>query len=225
MIPLKDRNPSYSIPYVNYLIIGINAIVFFYELSLGPQLDRFFMTYGLIPDRFFYLARHHELMLGRFVPFFTSMFIHGGWLHIIGNMWFLFIFGDNVEDELGHSKYLIFYILSGLAAATLQIYIDPGSSIPTIGASGAISGVLGSYIVLFPRARILTLIPIFFFFDIIELPAFLFIGIWFLMQFFSGIEALGIDTTGGVAWWAHVGGFIFGLFITPLFKMRSYDHY
>ncbi|MGB9592310.1 MAG: rhomboid family intramembrane serine protease, partial [Candidatus Kryptoniota bacterium] len=137
----------------------------------------------------------------------------------------LFIFGDNVEDELGHSKYLIFYILSGLAAATLQIYIDPGSSIPTIGASGAISGVLGSYIVLFPRARILTLIPIFFFFDIIELPAFLFIGIWFLMQFFSGIEALGIDTTGGVAWWAHVGGFIFGLFITPLFKMRSYDHY
>jgi membrane associated rhomboid family serine protease len=225
MIPLKDRNPSYSIPYVNYLIIGMNVVVFFYELSLGPQLDRFFMTYGLIPDRFFYLSHHHELLLGRFIPFFTSMFIHGGWLHIIGNMWFLFIFGDNVEDKLGHSKYLIFYILSGLAAATLQVYIDPGSSVPTIGASGAISGVLGSYIILFPRAKILTLIPIFFFFDIIELPAFLFIGIWFLMQFFSGIEALGIDTTGGVAWWAHVGGFIFGLFITPLLKMRSYDHY
>ena len=220
MIPLKDKNPSYSVPIVNYILIAANAVVFFYELSLGPQLDKFYINYGLVPSRYFEMVAQHTDPITRYLPFFTSMFIHGGWLHIIGNMWFLFIFGDNVEDRLGHRRYFFFYMLSGLAAAALQVSLSSGSSIPTIGASGAISGVLGAYLVLFPRAKIVTLIPIFFIFDIIDISAILFIGFWFLMQFFSGIRSAGLDTSGGIAWWAHVGGFLAGILMVPLFKRR-----
>ncbi len=164
---------------------------------------------------------HHSHFITRYIPFVTSMFIHGGWLHIIGNMWFLFIFGDNVEDVLGHRNYLIFYFISGIAAAGLQVYITPKSPIPTIGASGAISGVLGAYLVLFPRAKIVTLLPVFFFFDIIDISAILFIGFWSLLQFVMGIGSLGIESSGRIAWWAHVGGFIAGILMVPLFKKRS----
>lgn len=220
MIPLKDKNPSYTIPYVNYIIIAANAAVFFYELSLGQQLDDFIVRYGLIPHRYFYSVSHHTHIISRYAPFFSSMFLHGGWMHIVGNMWYLFIFGDNVEDRLGHGRYFIFYILSGLAAAFVQVTSGLQSPVPTIGASGAISGVLGAYVVMFPRAKVVTLIPIFFFFDIIDISAFLFIGFWFLMQFFSGVETLGIDTSGGIAWWAHVGGFLAGILLVPIFKRR-----
>lgn len=143
-------------------------------------------------------------------------------MHIIGNMWFLFIFGDNVEDKLGHGNYLAFYLLSGLAAAVVQLLSSVGSPVPTIGASGAISGVLGAYLVMFPKAKISTLIPIFFFIDIIDISAFLFIGFWFLMQFVSGLQTVGIDTSGGIAWWAHIGGFIAGILMVPVFKKRRF---
>lgn len=222
MIPLKDKNPSHSFPFVNYLLIAANVIVFFYELSLGPGLDAFFMKYGLVPSRYFDAVASHTQLISRYVPFFTSMFIHGGWLHIIGNMWFLFIFGDNVEDKLGHKRYLAFYLLSGLAAGGLQTYLSANSSIPTIGASGAISGVLGAYLVMFPRARIVTLIPIFFIFDIIDISAILFIGFWFLIQFFSGMQSVSHGLSGGIAWWAHVGGFIAGILMVPIFGRRRY---
>ena len=222
MIPLKDRNPSYTFPFVNYVLIAANAAVFFYELSLGSNLDKFFVNYGLVPSRYLDMVAHHSHFITRYIPFFTSMFIHGGWMHIIGNMWFLFIFGDNVEDRLGHRGYFLFYILSGLAAAVIQVLSSVSSSIPTIGASGAISGVLGAYLVMFPKAKIVTLIPIFFFFDIIDLSAILFIGFWFLMQFFSGIQSWGLDTSGGIAWWAHIGGFVAGILMVPVFRRRRY---
>ncbi len=222
MIPLKDKNPSSTVPFVNYILIAANAAVFFYELSLGSGLGDFFVKYGLVPSRYFEMVAAHTHPVTRYFPFFTSMFIHGGWLHIIGNMWFLFIFGDNVEDRLGHRRYFLFYLLSGLAAAALQVFLSAGSSVPTIGASGAISGVLGAYLVMFPRARIVTLLPIFFFFDIIDISAILFIGFWFMIQFFSGIQSLGVDTTGGIAWWAHVGGFVAGIALVPIFRRRRY---
>lgn len=220
MIPLKDKNPSYSFPFVNYLLIAANVAVFIYELSLGSGLEAFFTKFGLVPSRYFEAVANHTHLVTRYVPFFTSMFIHGGWLHIIGNMWFLYIFGDNVEDKLGHRKYLVFYLLSGLAAGALQTYLSAGSSVPTIGASGAISGVLGAYLVLFPRARIVTLIPIFFIFDIIDVSAILFIGFWFMMQFFSGVQSFGQAVSGGIAWWAHVGGFVAGILMVPVFRRR-----
>ncbi len=220
MIPLKDKNPSYSIPFVNYLLIAANAAVFAYELSLGSQLDPFFVKYGLVSGRYFEMVAANSHPVTRYLPFFTSMFIHGGWLHIIGNMWFLFIFGDNVEDKFGHGKYLLFYLLSGLAAGALQVSLSSGSSVPTIGASGAISGVLGAYLVMFPKAKVVTLIPIFFFFDIIDISALLFIGFWFMMQFFGGLQAAAGEVSGGIAWWAHVGGFIAGIVMAPLFRRR-----
>ncbi|MGO9480393.1 MAG: rhomboid family intramembrane serine protease [Candidatus Kryptoniota bacterium] len=222
MIPLKDKNQSYTFPFVNYLLIAANVLVFFYELSLGKQLDGFIIKYGLISHRYFYAVAHHTHLMTRYIPFFSSMFLHGGWLHIIGNMWFLFIFGDNVEDRLGHGNYLVFYLLSGLAAAILQLLSSVGSSVPTIGASGAISGVLGAYLVMFPRAKIVTLLPIFFFFGIFDIPAFVFIGFWFLLQFVGGLQTLGVDTTGGIAWWAHVGGFVAGILMVPVFKKKRF---
>ena len=222
MIPLKDKNPPHTFPFVNYLLIAANVIVFFYELSLGKQLDPFIAKYGLVPQRYFYDVAHHISPLLRYVPFLSSMFLHGGWMHIIGNMWFLFIFGDNVEDKMGHQSYLVFYLLGGLAAAVIQLLSSVGSSVPTIGASGAISSVLGAYIVMFPRAKIVTLLPIFFFFDIIDISAFLFIGFWFLMQVVSGVQAIGIDTSGGIAWWAHIGGFAAGIMMVPIFSKKRF---
>ena len=224
MIPLKDTIQSHTFPVVNITLIAINSFMFLVEIWLGPQLQQFIQVFGVIPARYFELAQTDPgNVIGRFLPIFTSMFLHGGWVHIIGNMWFLWIFGDNVEDRMGHVRYLIFYLLSGIGAALFHIYMNPSSTVPTIGASGAISGVMGAYFLFFPASRIITLVPIFFFVEIIELPALLFIGYWIILQFFGGAIALSAaHQAGGVAWWAHVGGFLTGMVLAPFFKQARH---
>ena len=223
MIPLRDTNPSRTMPVVNYFLITTNVIVFLYEFSLSKEMTNFVFNFGLIPFNFTSDLQSYQVNPGTVLPLFTSMFLHGGWMHLIGNMLFLFIFGDNVEDRFGHFKYFFFYIVAGLAAAFTQIYMFPDSQIPMVGASGAIAGVLGAYVFMYPTAKITTLIPIFFFFQIIELPAFLFLGIWFLLQIISGMFALGIGAdAGGVAWWAHIGGFAAGAVLFPFLRKRKW---
>ncbi len=217
MIPLYDTLHSRRFPLVNWLLIAVNVLVFLYELSLSPAgLDRLTRTWGLVPAQL--LARPAAL----WITILTSMFLHGGWFHIISNMWVLFIFGDNVEDRLGGFRYLIFYLLSGVAAAVLQALILPTSRVPTIGASGAIAGVLGAYLVLYPRAKVASLVPILFIFTIIEIPAFLFLLFWFVSQLFSGWLTLQGTAGAGVAWWAHVGGFLFGMAAVGLLARKQY---
>ena len=214
MIPLRDTTRSRSFPVMSWLLIIANGLVFFYELGLSSGgLQRFVQTFALVPSR----AEGEPLTFT--ITIFTSMFMHAGWFHILSNMWVLFIFGDNVEDRMGSLPYLIFYLLGGTAAALLQTYVAPGSSVPVLGASGAIAGVLGAYILLFPAARVVTLIPIFFFISLIEVPALVFLGFWFVSQLFSGLASIG-TAAGGVAWWAHVGGFLVGLVLCPLFARR-----
>ena len=223
MIPLRDDVPARTWPVVNVALIVLNSLIFLYEVSLGPALQSFLMTYGMVPAKVLYLSRHEPWNLwDRFAPFFTSMFLHGGWFHLIGNMWFLWIFGDNVEDRLGHGRYLLFYILCGLAAGFVHYSTNSTSGVPTVGASGAIAGVMGAYYMLYPRARVLTLIPLFFFFEILEVPAYFFLGFWFLIQLLQGTFSLAfVDTlAGGVAWWAHVGGFAAGVLLVHVFKKR-----
>lgn len=223
MIPLRDTIPSQHFPVVTILLIIVNSLIFMFEVSLGPNLNAFISYFGMIPKRYFYLTENDWYnFVDRLYPFFTSMFLHGGWLHVIGNLWFLWIFGDNVEDVLGRKNYLFFYILCGLVAGYAHAYTNPESSIPTVGASGAVAGVMGAYFVYFPRSRILTLIPIFFFFHFIEVPAYFFLGIWFLFQFFSGAIDLVVrsDACCGVAWWAHIGGFVVGSSLALLFYRR-----
>jgi membrane associated rhomboid family serine protease len=213
MIPLRDSNPSGTVPIVTIGLIGINVLVWLYELSLGPRLDRFLVEYGLTPLRFIYFYKLPGGFLDNsFLPLFTSIFLHAGWMHVIGNMWFLWIFGDNVEDRLGHLKYLIFYLVCGIGASIFHIIFNPGSNVPTVGASGAISGVLGAYLVSFPHARIYTLLIIVVIIRFVELPAFIFLIAWFLFQFLSGASQLGAAAdSGGVAYWAHMGGFVVGI--------------
>ncbi|MFI5253352.1 MAG: rhomboid family intramembrane serine protease [Bacteroidota bacterium] len=219
MIPLRDANPSRTIPFITYLLILINFIVFFFELSIGKYQNDLFLHLGLIPS--VWIADVKLFHAHSFLPLFTSMFLHGGWIHLLGNMLFLFIFGDNVEDKFGHGRYFVFYIVAGLAAAITQIYFNAASEAPMIGASGAIAGVMGAYVLMFPKARITTLIFIIIFIKIIELPAYVFLGLWFLMQIFSGMMALGIGSdAGGVAWWAHIGGFAMGIVAVPFLKRR-----
>lgn len=226
MFPIKDINPRRTFPIVNITLIVINVIAFYYELLLGAKLDQLLFTYGLVPSNV-----TSSIVLGNFsfldiIPFFTSMFLHGGWMHILGNMLYLWIFGDNVEDRLGHFKYILFYFLCGLGAAFFHILVDPMSEIPTIGASGAISGVLGAYMILFPHARVLTVIPIFIFIQIAEIPAFFLLFMWFLLQFFNGMLSLGFNTAGmgGVAWWAHIGGFIIGFVLAIVLRKKQYRY-
>jgi membrane associated rhomboid family serine protease len=210
MIPLRDTVRSKNFPLVNVLIIGVNVLVFLWQLSQGSRLNEAFYVYGIVPLRYFDpTVSVHFTTFQQLLPFLTSMFLHGGILHILGNMWFLYIFGDNIEDHLGHIRYFFFYILCGIAAGLIHLFTNGGSKIPTIGASGAIAGVMGAYLLLYPRARILTLVPIFFFFQLFEIPAFIFLGYWFLIQILSG--GLTPSGAGGVAWWAHVGGFVSGL--------------
>jgi len=219
MIPLRDINPSRTFPFINYMLIVTNIVAFIFELTLGRHLGQLIFQFGVIPLRFVEQVQMHDFGIGSFLPFLSSMFLHGGWLHLFGNMLFLYIFGDNVEDKFGHFAYLAFYFLAGFAAAGTQVYIAPHSQVPMIGASGAIAGVLGAYVFMFPTARVSTLIPIFFFFQIVELPAFIFLGLWFLMQIFSGMLALGIGAdAGGVAWWAHIGGFAVGAVSFPFLR-------
>ena len=227
MLPIRDTIRSYRFPIVNWLLIGANILVFFFEISLPPQaLDRLIANFGLVPARLHLdgpaILLSHPVLL---VPLFTHMFLHGGWLHIISNLWILYIFGDNVEDRMGPGRYLLFYLLSGLAAALTQAYIAPNSEVPSIGASGAIAGVLGAYIVLYPRARIITLILLLIIPWYAEISAFFYIGFWFLTQLFSGYSSLGTIESGGVAWWAHIGGFVFGVLLFRLFIPRRHPAY
>ena len=214
-IPLKDHIRRRSFWAFTLLLIVANVWTFVIELSLGPHLNRFIFLYGLIPARYspsLLMTQPARLTL---VPIFASMFLHGGWLHLLGNMLFLFVFGRSIEDRFGHFSFLLLYFISGVTAALVQIVVTSGSRVPTIGASGAIAGVLGAYFVCFPRARITTLIPLFFFFWTVQLPAILLLGYWFLIQFVAGFQMLSIQTAtaGGVAWWAHIGGFASGAFL------------
>ena len=222
MIPLRDNIPSRTVPFVTYILIGANVLMFFMELSLGPNLERFIYIFGLVPQKVLYaVSEAPQLIPYTIVPFFTSIFLHGGWLHLLGNMLYLYIFGDNVESALGHFRYLVFYLCCGVAASLVHIMFNIGSDIPTVGASGAIAGVLGSYFLLFPKARVVTLVPIFFFVTFIEVPAILFLGLWFLIQFLSGSMTVGSSAAAaGVAWWAHIGGFAVGVGYT-LFRYRK----
>jgi rhomboid family protein len=217
MIPLKDETPRRSTPVVTLLLIAANVAVFFYELSLPPHAYGALLgTYGLVPARIQYaLAGTHGVSyVNAFAPLITCMFLHAGWLHIIGNMWFLWIFGANVEDRFGSFVYLLVYFVCGVGSGISQVAFSWGSTIPSIGASGAISGVLGAYLLFFPGSRILTLIPLFIIWFTARIPAFVFILLWFAMQFLSGLGSLGAaNNTGGVAWWAHVGGFVLGVLI------------
>lgn len=225
MIPISDSNPSRRFPIVNLSLIAINVIAFLFELSLSERaLERFVATWGVIPSNIqFALANPFDVSPFVWLTLITSQFLHGGWAHIIGNMLFLFVFGDNIEDTLGHFGYLFFYLLAGIAAALVQVFVTGPSRIPTIGASGAIAGVLGAYLILYPTARIGILLPIFFFFTTIDLPALLVIGWWFVQQFFYGIGSLTATAaaTGGVAFWAHIGGFIAGLVMILPFAGRA----
>jgi membrane associated rhomboid family serine protease len=208
---------------VTWGLIAVNVWAFLYELRLGPELEAFVHAWGFVPARFFLLAQLDPSdWVGRYLPILTSMFLHGGAAHLLGNMVYLYIFGDNVEDRLGHLRYLAFYLVAGVGAALAHAYLYPTSTVPTVGASGAISGVLGGYLVLFPHARVLTLIPLFFFFfDVVALPAVFYLGIWFLMQLLSGTLGLWLaQEGGGVAWWAHVGGFVVGMALVPLLRRR-----
>ncbi len=213
MIPLKDLTPRRTFPIITILLILANAAVFFFELSLTPrQLNAFIALYGLVPAHIqLALTTSRITLAAALIPLVTCMFIHGGWLHIIGNMWFLWIFGDNVEDQMGHATYLLFYMICGIGSGVAQTAFSWGSRVPSIGASGAISGVLGAYLVFFPGARVLTLVPLLIIWFTARIPAVVFIGLWFLVQFLSGLNSLGARDMGGVAWWAHVGGFLLGI--------------
>jgi len=226
MIPVRDETPRFSVPYVTYFIIAVNVLAFLFELSVGGEnhraLNSLMYQFGVVP-------RHFERVLatwpassfaGLFLPILTSMFLHASWLHIIGNMWVLWIFGDNIEDYLGHFSYLLFYLASGVAAAVSHILLNAGSNVPSVGASGAIAGVMGAYFVLYPRARVLTWFPPIFFF---HLPAWLVLGYWFLVQFMSGAAtsiAETSQTSGGIAFWAHVGGFVAGIVLIKILPER-----
>jgi len=216
VIPIRDAIRSKNFPAVNVTLIGLNILAFLWQLSQGPHLKEAFFLYGVVPIRYSDPEISAQFTtFQQWLPFLTSMFLHGGFLHILGNMWFLYIFGDNVEDRLGHIRYLVFYLLCGVAAGLIHLLTNWNSKIPTIGASGAISGVMGAYLLLYPRSRIMTLIPIFFFFQFVELPAFIFLGYWLLIQLFSaGLTPRGV---GGVAWWAHIGGFVAGLIFVKIF--------
>lgn len=220
MFPLKDDIPARLFPVVNIFLIGANVVCFLYQATLGPAFEPFIVQYGFIPARFVEAHNLHALSLASFFPVFSSMFLHGGLLHVAANMWMLWIFGDNVEDRMGHGRYLVFYLACGVGAVFAQFWASPASRVPMIGASGAIAGVLGAYFLLYPKARVLTLIPIFIFFYLVEIPAFFFIGFWFVIQFLQGAiqHAAGLGGQGGVAWWAHIGGFSAGVLLLQFFK-------
>ena len=210
MIPLRDVIPSRTTPIVTITLVILNALIFLYELSLGNQVNDFIFAFGLVPSYF------------SWANVLTSMFLHGGFLHVAGNMLYLWIFGDNVEDRMGHGRYLVFYLLCGIAAAFAQTALTPYSRVPMVGASGAIAGVMGAYFVLYPRSRIVTLFPFFIFMQLIEVPAIFFLGIWFLMQFLSGVGSIATaavrEPGGGIAFWAHIAGFVTGVGTVLVFR-------
>jgi len=221
MIPIRDTEPSRTRPVIVMILIAVNAAVFLYETSLPPEaLESFMGDFGLVAATYFGEADSTALPV-RVLPVFTSMFLHAGWLHVGFNMLFLWIFGDNVEDRLGRLRFTVFYFACGAAGAYAQLYLNPDSTLPMVGASGAIAGVMGGYFVLFPKSRVLTLVPVFYFIHVVELPAMLFLGFWFLLQFVTGtVTALsGAAKAGGTAWWAHVGGFGAGLTFVKVLEL------
>jgi len=216
MIPIRDTIPSKNYPVVNTTIIGINVILYLIEMAQGPNLDRFVYIYGLVPARYTVPQIASYFTFGQqALSLLSFMFLHGGFWHILGNMWFLYIFGDNVEDRLGPFRYLVFYLLCGLVSGLSQIFFNLHSNTPTIGASGAIAGVMGAYLILHPRSKILTLIPIIIIPWFIEIPAFFFLGFWFFLQFINAAGSHG--NISGIAWWAHIGGFVFGMVCLKIF--------
>jgi membrane associated rhomboid family serine protease len=225
MIPIKDTVPHRNPPIVTWIIILVNALVFLLELSMSDyQLQQFSYLFGVVPARYTHpdWALRVGFPIDNYWPFLTSMFLHSGWLHIIGNMWTFWIFGDNVEDRMGPFRFLVFYLLCGIAAGLVHCYTNPDSTVPAVGASGAIAGVMGAYFFLFPFARVVVMVPVFIFPFFFELPAVIFIGFWALMQFFSGTLSLGRPgEVGGVAWWAHVGGFTTGVLLHFFFVKRG----
>lgn len=230
MIPIRDDTPRYSTPYVTYLLIGLNTLIFLFEVSLSPPArEAFVYQFGVEPLRVLASLGLANVYVphASVLPLFTSMFLHASWLHLIGNMWVLWIFGDNIEDYLGHFSYLVFYIVSGLAASVAHVLLNANSTVPSVGASGAIAGVMGAYFLLFPSARVLTLVPLIIFFTFIWLPAWIVLGYWFVLQFLSGaataIAYSGREGGGGIAFWAHVGGFLAGIVMIKLMPQRLHQ--
>ena len=216
MIPIRDNQPSNCIPVVTYILMGINLLIFVLQIQIGFNNEVFFYSYGLVPAKYTVpeMARHFSPG-NQFFSIFSYMFLHGGFLHFIGNMWFLYIFGDNVEEHFGALRFLGFYLICGIISGLFHFILNPVSMVPTIGASGAIAGVMGAYFLLYPKSRILTIIPIIIFPWFVEIPAFIFLGIWFFIQF---INAAGSSAGSGIAWWAHIGGFVAGLAMVRLNK-------
>lgn len=217
-IPLKDNIPSSTYPFVNIMLITLNLAVFGYEVTLGRNLDYFVFQHGVIPAQLVAYGFNAD-QIGRLT---SAMFLHGGWFHVLSNMLYLWIFGDNVEDRMGHFKYLVFYLLTGYIATFAHVLSFPAAKSPLVGASGAIAGVLGAYLVLYPRARVLTLVFIIIFIQIIPIPAVVFLGIWFILQLLSGTASLSAQAAQGVAFWAHIGGFVSGMILVKLFARRQY---
>jgi membrane associated rhomboid family serine protease len=223
MLPIRDDQPRYSTPWLNYFLIGLNVAIFFFEAALNPRSrDLLLGQFGVVASHLtlFLAGSPSHPLLAIVLPFFTSMFLHVSWMHVLGNMWFLYIFGDNVEDYLGHFKYMVFYLLTGLLAMGTQVAVDPHSTVPAVGASGAIAGVLGAYFILYPKARVLT----WFFVFVLWVPAWIILGYWFVLNFLSGTAtALAVQgqNIGGVAFWAHVGGFISGALLVKVFGERG----
>src|SRR5258707_13112826 len=221
-IPLKDLNPRRHYPIVNTTLILVNVLVFLYQYRLPPHTFKVFMTtYAPVPARFPAWLSGLAPLESSFVPLLTSMFLHYGVLHIAGNMLFLWIFGDNVEDFYGHFTYLFFYLFCGIGSGLLHVAFNMNSAVPALGASGAISGVLGAYLILYPRSQILTLVLVF----LVPIPAVIILGFWFVLQFLAGINSLGVTANGGVAVWAHVGGFLLGMLITIMARGRQTTHW
>lgn len=211
MLPLRDDNPRRTVPVVNIILIIVNVMMFFWEMSLGRNLEEALSAVAFVPARFWMAP----IAMPNIISIFVSMFLHAGFLHLGGNMLYLWIFGDNIEDRIGHGRYLFFYLVCGFVATIAHAIVNPSSPVPSIGASGAIAGVLGAYLVLFPKARVLTLIPIFFFITIREIPAIVVLGLWFVLQLFVGVGSIGLGESagGGVAYFAHIGGFVCGMLL------------
>jgi membrane associated rhomboid family serine protease len=220
MIPIRDQIPTRSVPVINYLLIAANVIVFIFQWLAGPYEEALVYEFALIPASFV-----SNLTVGDVTDIFTSMFMHAGLAHIGGNMLYLWIFGDNVEDSMGSGKYILFYLMGGLVASITHIFTNPLSQIPTVGASGAIAAVLGAYLVLYPQSKVLTIVPLGFFLRMTMLPASIVLGLWFILQFFSGVLSLGGPDVGGVAFWAHIGGFVAGVVMAKLFAKRRRPEY
>jgi membrane associated rhomboid family serine protease len=214
VIPVRDTIASSTVPVVTYALIAANVGAYLYEESLGGSFEQFIHVHGLVPRRF--VSEWWDDV----TPLFSSMFLHGGWLHLLGNVLYLHIFGDNVEDRLGHVRFVIFYLAAGAAAGVAQVAIDPTSTVPIVGASGAIAGITGAYFLFYPRARVVTIVPIFLFIQVVEIPAFVFFLLWFGFQLMLGLGSIGMTLGGGIAFWAHIGGFVAGMALGPVLVPR-----